>query len=126
MQAGVYFGTGQFSIATLAEQEGSSLPDVKSFCSHNYPQSSGSYNLSALMSHSAISKQISQYKPELAAADANNKAYIMGETNSATQGGGGISPTFGAGLWILDYVLQSVNMGIKVRVTLLHFVVLGS
>lgn len=29
----------------------------------------------------------------------------------ATQGGGGISPTFGAALWILDYVLQTVLLG---------------
>lgn len=34
---------------------------------------------------------------------------------TATQGGGGISPTFGAGLWILDYVMQTVIMGTKVR-----------
>jgi hypothetical protein len=33
----------------------------------------------------------------------------------ATQGGGGISPTFGAALWILDYVMQTVIMGTKVR-----------
>lgn len=32
----------------------------------------------------------------------------------ATQGGGGISPTFGAALWILDYVMQTVIMGTKV------------
>ena len=29
----------------------------------------------------------------------------------ATQGGGGISPTFGAALWILDYVMQTLIMG---------------
>lgn len=32
----------------------------------------------------------------------------------ATQGGGGISPTFGAGLWILDYVMQTLLMGTNV------------
>jgi hypothetical protein len=31
----------------------------------------------------------------------------------ATQGGGGISPTFGAALWVLDYVMQTVLMGTK-------------
>lgn len=30
---------------------------------------------------------------------------------AATQGGGGISPTFGAALWILDYVVQTVILG---------------
>lgn len=33
----------------------------------------------------------------------------------ATQGGGGISPTFGAALWILDYVMQTVIMGTQVE-----------
>ena len=32
---------------------------------------------------------------------------------SATCGGGGISPTFGAGLWVLDYTLQSAVKGIE-------------
>lgn len=40
----------------------------------------------------------------------------------ATQGGGGISPTFGAGLWILDYVMQSVYMGTEVYDTTTPFV----
>nr|XP_019009561.1 uncharacterized protein I206_06210 [Kwoniella pini CBS 10737]OCF48342.1 hypothetical protein I206_06210 [Kwoniella pini CBS 10737] len=31
------------------------------------------------------------------------------ETNSATCGGGGISPTSGAAIWIADYMLQGVN-----------------
>ena len=31
----------------------------------------------------------------------------------ATQGGGGISPTYGAALWILDYAMQSVVMGTR-------------
>lgn len=35
----------------------------------------------------------------------------------ATQGGGGISPTYGAGLWLLDYVMQSLIMGTEVRNT---------
>lgn len=29
----------------------------------------------------------------------------------ATCGGGGISPTFGASLWLLDYVFQAVLLG---------------
>lgn len=35
----------------------------------------------------------------------------------ATQGGGGISPTFGAALWILDYVMQTLIMGTKVMIS---------
>jgi hypothetical protein len=39
----------------------------------------------------------------------------------ATQGGGGISPTFGAALWILDYVMQSIIMGIEVGIRYIIF-----
>ena len=35
----------------------------------------------------------------------------------ATQGGGGISPTFGAALWILDYVMQTLLMGTEVMLS---------
>ncbi|KAK4160629.1 beta-glucuronidase [Cladorrhinum sp. PSN259] len=113
ISAGVYFGTDNFNIASLAKAQGSAISTVKNFCSHNYPQWAGTYNLSKLMSHSGIASQVSQFKAEAAAAKAAGKEYIMGETNSATQGGGGISPTLGAALWIVDYVAQSVLMGMK-------------
>jgi hypothetical protein len=38
----------------------------------------------------------------------------MANYRSATQGGGGISPTFGAGLWVMDYVFQLLQIGVKV------------
>ena len=106
---------------------------MKDFCSHNYPQTASNANLSLLMSHSGIATQISQYKAEYSAASAQGKPYIMGETNSgmqvfsylkvpqwltcvsATGGGGGISPTFGAALWVMDYSLQLILLGVKVR-----------
>lgn len=80
--AGVYFGAGSFNNQGLSAQEGQSLATVKQFCSHNYPQSSGSYNLAALMSHSAIKSQIAPFKAEYNAAIAKGKTYVMGETNS--------------------------------------------
>lgn len=83
------------------------------------------------MNHAAIGQQISPFKAEYNTARSQNKTYLMGETNSgksavsdcrvynlidiATQGGGGISPTFGAALWVLDYVVQSVILGLEVR-----------
>jgi hypothetical protein len=83
------------------------------------------------MSHSQILSQIAQFKSEISAAQSVNKIHVFGETNSgvyqwiyiwtansksltATQGGGGISPTFGAGLWILDYIMQTLILGTKV------------
>ncbi|KAJ5090785.1 hypothetical protein N7532_009469 [Penicillium argentinense] len=111
ISAGVYFGTSPMSVASLATTEGDSNEYVKDYCSHNYPQSSGSYNLATLMGHSDIASQIEPYAAEISAAANKGKPHIFGETNSATQGGGGISPTFGAALWILDYVMQTVLMG---------------
>ncbi|KGO36823.1 Acetolactate synthase, large subunit, biosynthetic [Penicillium expansum] len=111
ISAGVYFGTSPMSLVSLTEKEGDADDYVKDYCSHNYPQSSGSYNLATLMGHSDITTQIKPYAAEISAAAGKGKPHIFGETNSATQGGGGISPTFGAALWILDYVMQTVLMG---------------
>ncbi|KAJ5624035.1 hypothetical protein N7510_000344 [Penicillium lagena] len=111
ISAGVYFGTSPMSIAGLTAREGSANSYVKDYCSHNYPQSASTANLSTLMGHSEIASQIEPFVSEVSAAASEGKPHIFGETNSATQGGGGISPTFGAGLWILDYVMQTLLMG---------------
>ncbi|KAJ5205099.1 beta-glucuronidase [Penicillium cinerascens] len=113
ISAGVYFGTEPMNIAGLTAEEGAANAYVKDYCSHNYPQSASTADLAKLMGHSDIASQIKPFASEYAAAAAENKPYIFGETNSATGGGGGISPTFGAALWILDYVMQSVIMGVK-------------
>ncbi|KAF7189980.1 Beta-glucuronidase, partial [Pseudocercospora fuligena] len=111
--AGVYFSTQDFSIVNLSKAETSSgsIKYVSDFCSHNYPQSQSTANLPQLMNHSAIHHQISPYAPEIAASHAVGRTHIMGETNSATQGGGGISPMFGSALWVMDYSLQLLYMG---------------
>ncbi|KAL4930981.1 uncharacterized protein BDV17DRAFT_297481 [Aspergillus undulatus] len=111
--AGVYFGTDPMSIQDLAaeEEEGGATVYVRDYCSHNYPQYAPNYDLEALMSHAAIATQVEPFRAEIEAANAVGKPHVFGETNSATQGGGGISPTFGAALWIVDYVMQLVTMG---------------
>jgi hypothetical protein len=69
---------------------------------------------------------------EAAAAHNAGKRYFLGETNSgasimtpvgikanshlfapATCGGGGISPTFGSALWIVDYSIQAALNGVE-------------
>ncbi|KAJ4251068.1 hypothetical protein NW762_011719 [Fusarium torreyae] len=111
ISAGVIFGTNPMSIAGLTAIEGQANSYVRQYCSHNYPQSKSTANLAKLMSHSAIASQIKPFAKEVAAATAKNKPHVFGETNSATQGGGGISPTYGAGLWLLDYTMQALIMG---------------
>lgn len=114
ISAGVFFGTSPMSISGLSAAEGSAKTYVHDYCSHNYPQSGSTANLATLMGHSAIASQIEPFAAEVSAAAAQGKPHIVGETNSATQGGGGISPTFGAALWILDYVMQFLLMGTQV------------
>ncbi|KAJ5638261.1 beta-glucuronidase [Penicillium lividum] len=111
--AGVYFGTSPESIVGLTAVEGDANDYVKDYCSHNYPQSASTADLETLMGHSDIASEIEPFAAEVTAATAKGKEHVFGETNSATGGGGGISPTFGAGLWILDYVMQSLIMGTK-------------
>lgn len=89
------------------------------------------------MQHSRIVDFTAQFKPDVVAAHDLNKNFFLGETNSgeytipvsvnsnrhtmlttalrfpATCGGGGVSPTFGAALWIVDYVLQAVLNGVE-------------
>ncbi|CZS96294.1 uncharacterized protein RCO7_04959 [Rhynchosporium graminicola] len=111
--AGVYFGVSPMNNKALAAVEGSALGYVKDFSSHNYPQSQSTANLAALMSHSGIASQVAPYRSEYSAAKSAGKDYVMGETNSATQGGGGISPTFGSALWLMDYSMQLLLLGTK-------------
>lgn len=82
ISAGVYFGTSPMSIAGLTAVEGSANNYVKSYCSHNYPQSASTANLATLMGHSSIASQISGYSSEITAATNEGKPHIFGETNS--------------------------------------------
>ncbi|KAJ1561134.1 hypothetical protein HK405_004834 [Cladochytrium tenue] len=87
---------------------------VTSFGEHSYPQSAcggAATNLTALMNHPTIVSYCTQYASESAAARSIGKHYYISETNSATCGGGGISPTFGAALWIVDYTMQLILNG---------------
>lgn len=70
------------SIKGLTGQEGSANSFVKDYCSHNYPQSQSTADLSKLMDHSAIKTQIQPFAAEISAAQAKGKPHIFGETNS--------------------------------------------
>ncbi|KDQ49544.1 glycoside hydrolase family 79 protein [Jaapia argillacea MUCL 33604] len=114
-QAAVYLSYPKWSTQGLIPILNTTVEYVKTFSGHSYPQSAcggATTNLPALMNHSAIVSYTSQYKPEASAAHGVGKRYFLGETNSATCGGGGISPTFGAALWVMDYVLQGALNGV--------------
>ncbi|PAV16737.1 glycoside hydrolase family 79 [Pyrrhoderma noxium] len=114
-QGAVYLQYPSWSTAGLIPILGDAISFVKTFSGHSYPQSAcggASTNLQNLISHSGIVSYTSKYSAEAKAAHAQGKPYFLGETNSATCGGGGISPTFGAGLWVMDYVLQGALAGV--------------
>ncbi|KAK3490050.1 hypothetical protein B0T13DRAFT_514543 [Neurospora crassa] len=83
---------------------------VRHYAHHNYPGGS----IQSLMSHSAIAKNIHTFDTDIAAARAIGKQYVFGETNSVSGGGAaGVSPTFGAGLWTMDYALRATYSNIS-------------
>jgi hypothetical protein len=82
ISAGVFLGTNDFKISGLTAVEGSANDYVKQYSSHNYPQSKNTANLPNLMKHNSITSQISQFKGEIAAANAKGRRHVFGETNS--------------------------------------------
>lgn len=82
ISAGVYFSTAPMSIQDLATTEGDASMYVRDYCSHNYPQSASTANLTKLMNHAQIKTQIKPFAAEAAAANKNGKPHILGETNS--------------------------------------------
>ncbi|KNZ59988.1 hypothetical protein VP01_1631g5 [Puccinia sorghi] len=82
---------------------------------HAYPQSAcgkAKTSLPMLMAHSNIVGFVKGFESEVRAANKAQRPYHFSETNSATCGGGGISATFGAALWLIDYVFQSLILGV--------------
>ncbi|CAH7690130.1 hypothetical protein PPACK8108_LOCUS25376 [Phakopsora pachyrhizi] len=82
---------------------------------HAYPQTSCNHaktSLPPLMAHPNIKKFVKRFRREVLAAEGSKRPFFFSETNSATCGGGGISPMFGAALWVVDYALQSLMIGV--------------
>lgn len=68
--------------------------------------------LDLLSNHTVLWLNVSQYVPQVAAADAAGTPLVFGETNSVScSGRSGISDTFGAALWATDYVLMAASIG---------------
>ncbi|KAK5626183.1 hypothetical protein RRF57_001898 [Xylaria bambusicola] len=113
-----------FSIANLTAAGIVSRPQEKniisSYATHLYPQSTCDtprwyrLRLDLLSDHVVLWKNVSQYIPQVRAADEAGAPLVMGETNSAScSGKSGISDTFGAALWGVDYVLTAASIGFR-------------
>lgn len=91
---------------------------IDAYTVHLYPQSTCDterwlrMRLDLLSNHTTLWLNVSQYVPQVAAADAANTTLVFGETNSVScSGRSGISDTFGAALWSVDYVLLAASIG---------------
>lgn len=116
-----------FSIANLTRDGGGGIVErpqdrrvIGSYATHLYPQSSCDaarwlrMRLDLLANHTVLWLNVSQYVPQVAAADKAGAPLVMGETNSVScSGKSGISDTFGAALWGVDYVLLNAAVGIR-------------
>ncbi|KAK6497028.1 hypothetical protein TWF481_002008 [Arthrobotrys musiformis] len=83
---------------------------------HIYPQSgcSGAVTIAPLLEHNTISETLSNYIPQVAAAESVGAQFTIGETNTVScVGRPGISDTFAAALWLVDYVLFAATIGIR-------------
>ncbi|KAK3951086.1 hypothetical protein QBC32DRAFT_371423 [Pseudoneurospora amorphoporcata] len=88
----------------IATENATVKPYVRHYARHNYPGGT----IQSLMTHSTISNNIHTFDTDIVAAQAIGKEYVFGETNSVSGGGAaGVSPTFGAGLWTMDYALRA-------------------
>ncbi|KAI1499520.1 glycoside hydrolase superfamily [Biscogniauxia marginata] len=114
-----------FSVANLTQafaSEGSGIDEdiVETYATHLYPQSTCDtprwlrMRLDLLSNHTTLWLNVSQFGPQVEAAEATGKTLVMGETNSVScSGRSGISDTFGAALWGVDYVLMGAALGIR-------------
>ncbi|KAH8682604.1 hypothetical protein BX600DRAFT_521957 [Xylariales sp. PMI_506] len=83
---------------------------VRTYSHHNYPGGT----VQSLMSHIDVVSNVASYSTDVAAALGVGKEYVFGESNSATGGGAtGVSPTFGAGLWTMDYSVRAAYNNIS-------------
>ncbi|KAF8076004.1 hypothetical protein FPV67DRAFT_1664317 [Lyophyllum atratum] len=109
----VYLQPPKWSTAGLVPMLGSAISFVKTVSGHSFiPTISvwGCWHQFGVFDELFYTKQ---YSVEAAAAHNAGARYFLGETNSATCGGGGISPTFGAALWIVEYALQAALNGVE-------------
>lgn len=93
---------------------------IDSYAVHLYPQSTCDterwyrMRLDLLSNHTVLWQNVSQYIPQVAAADDAQSPLVFGETNSIScSGRSGISDTFGAALWGIDYSLMAASLGIQ-------------
>lgn len=106
--------------AGLKNEKDSGGINIDRFVVHMYPGSTcdagrwARMRLDLISNHSAVWQNVSQYVPQVEAAEKEGHSQlVMGETNSISCGGrSGISDTFGGALWNVDYTLSLAAIGV--------------
>ncbi|CAH7668971.1 family 79 glycoside hydrolase [Phakopsora pachyrhizi] len=113
-QLGEYLQLPKWGVENLIKINNPALDATKT--GHAFPQSAcgkSRTDLKSLMSHKSTVEFARKYRTEAAAAHKFGKNFYISETNSATCGGGAISPMFGSGLWVLNFIMQSLLNGVS-------------
>ncbi|KAL1865293.1 hypothetical protein VTK73DRAFT_5294 [Phialemonium thermophilum] len=114
-------GTNGHLKAIVAWQDGLNTDkDIKMFSTHNYISGATSPGVTlqgTLMNHGTTMRSVNSHITEynnVKAIDPSVPPLIMGETNSLyNQGKPGLSNSFGAALWGVDFNLYCASVGIK-------------
>ncbi|KAG7284887.1 hypothetical protein NEMBOFW57_009502 [Staphylotrichum longicolle] len=96
----------------IAKENATSKQYVRHYAHHNYPGGS----IEKLQTHSQTAGNVrSMFEADVAAVKRQTgKEYVLGETNSVSGGGAAnVSPTFGAALWTMDYILRATATNIS-------------
>ncbi|KAL2260516.1 hypothetical protein VTK26DRAFT_5443 [Humicola hyalothermophila] len=94
----------------IARENATARQYVRHYAHHNYPGGS----VQKLQTHWETANNVRMFDADVAAAKRVGKEYVLGETNSVSGGGAAsVSPTFGAALWTLDYILLALSRGIS-------------
>ncbi|KAF3935360.1 hypothetical protein ABW19_dt0209957 [Dactylella cylindrospora] len=110
-----YSVTKDFDIPGIiaAGYQGSRIP---LYTMHLYPQSGCSQEVTmhSLLLHNALYSNLSNYIPQVAAAESIGARFAIGESNTVScSGRPGVSDTLAAALWMVDYVLLAASIGIR-------------
>ncbi|KAF3926880.1 hypothetical protein ABW20_dc0104611 [Dactylellina cionopaga] len=97
--------------------------EIPTYSVHFYPQSFCSgraeTRLDKLVDHNLLNQQLAEFDPQIQAAVNGGGQFTFAESNTVScSGAAGISDTFGAALWLVDYALSAA--GRKVQRVYIH------
>ncbi|KAI9762812.1 MAG: hypothetical protein M4579_000165 [Chaenotheca gracillima] len=109
-------GSGSLSVKTAFTDGLNQDKDIRQISVHNYIDGATNPGVTlqaTLMNHTRTVQSVSNQKTLAAALQKYNTPYVLGEFNSLYNGGkGGVSDSFGAALWGVDFTLYCAASGI--------------